>query len=268
MRLFVHFIPLAAALGSYAAAQRTVPPGPGGSTSQAVRNTQVHGQPDPQNYARRLFARFHERIFDVEEHRSGPGYPMLSHVTLYERPETSSTAGLCQVRVHDVGLPQAAPPADPARDAMWVRTSTRWLAIGKVDSSVRPADQPSRCARLPSARNFFVASQADAALALQTLTDAHLFAARMPRAISFACTAYQDPCRDPSGLFRRRLTPDRLAEVVRVPCEAGRPGRGEHCFRYRFRALGDGIPGDWSVEIKGPGRPLHVIIRQQQSPVV
>ena len=268
MRLFVRLIPCTALLASCAAAQRTVPPEPARPTAQIPLPPELQAQRDPEGYARRLFARFHERIVDVEEHRSGPGYPVLSHVTLYERPETASTAGLCQVRVHDIGLPHTAPPAEPPRDAVSVRTSIRWLAIGKVDSSVRPADQASRCAALPTARNFFVAAHGDAALALQMLTDAHLFASRMPRAISFNCTAYQHPCTDLSDLFLRRLTPDRLAEVARVPCETGRPGRGEHCFRYRFRSLGDGIPGDWSVNIKGPGRPLHVIIRQDQSPLV
>ena len=268
MRLFVRLMPCAALLASCAAAQRTTPSEPARPTAQIAWPPELQAERDPQGYVRRLFARLHERIVDVEEHRSGPGYPVLSHVTLYERPESASTAGLCQVRVHDVGLPETAPPMEPSRDAMWVRTSIRWFAIGKVDSSVRPADQASRCAALPTARNFFAAAQADAALALQTLTDAHLFAAQMPRAVSFTCTVYQASCSNPSDLFRRRLTPDRLAEVVRVPCEAGRPGRGDHCFRYRFRSLGDGIPGDWSVNIKGPGRPLHVIIRQDQSPVI
>lgn len=220
--------------------------------------------------ARRLFDGFFGRIVEIEEHRSGPGYPALTHVTLYERPRSAGFAGLCEVIAHDVGVNFAAPPQEPPRTAEWMRSSTRFFAIGRVTPSPEPADQRARCSDLASATPFFTApSRERALLAMQMYFDARIWAEQNSRAASFNCTALGDQCRDPRRLFLGSLDPQLISGVQEVPCEAGWPGRGETCFRYILRHI-DGLPphGDWSVIIKGPERPMHVEIRQAQSPVV
>lgn len=117
--------------------------------------------PAPQEYTRQLFSAFPERIIEVEEHRSGPGFPVLTHVTLYERPATASAAGLCQARTHTVFLPVAQPPADTPRQAVAVDSSTRFYMIDAVGPGLRPAGQAARCAALTNLRDFFEASESD-----------------------------------------------------------------------------------------------------------
>lgn len=214
--------------------------------------------------ARQLFSVFHGRIVEAEEHRSGPAYPVLSHITLYEQPKSSGIAGLCEVTAHDVGVPFASPPDEPPLHATWVRTSTRYLAIGRVDSSIPTADQESRCAGLPSATGFFTARDRSLALiALQTYGDAQRWAAERSRAAIVSCTSFDAPCADPHAAFAQ-LPAQSLASVEEVPCHAARSGNGTSCFRYHFRGAG---PGSWSVNIKGPERPLHIELLQSPLPV-
>ena len=219
----------------------------------------------PQAYARQLFSRFHERIVDLEERHSGPG-SFLVGVTLYERPEAHHIAGLCQVRVHEVSVNTAPPPQDPPRYAEGIRTSTRFFAIGPVNSSIPPADQRQRCASLPSARHFFTASQDDAHLALQTLNDARYFVANMPRAISFTCNSYVGPCSEPAKLFLRHLTPDRVRSVERIVCADRNADIDNPCFRINFGYVPD-LGGDWTVTTEGPRRPVRIHLEQAHPPV-
>ncbi len=221
---------------------------------------------DAEAYTRQLFSRFPERIVDVEERHSGPG-AFLIGVTLYERPEAHHMAGLCQVRVHEVGVNTAPPPHNPPRYAESVRTSTRFFAIGPVNSSIPPADQRKRCSSLPSARNFFSASEDDARLALQTLTDARYFVTHMPRAISFSCESYRGACGEPAQLFMRHLTPDRVRSVTRIPCADGSTNIDEPCFRISFGDVGPGAGGDWSITTQGPRRPVRMHLEQSHPPV-
>jgi hypothetical protein len=269
------------ALVSLAAGCAATAPPPSQPVQGAQRDERVRPLPPPRPRetvkgeaaaaaARRLFDGFFERIVEIEEHRSGPGYPALTHVTLYERPSSAGFAGLCEVTAHDVGVNFAAPPQEPQRTAEWVRSSTRFYAIGRVAPSPEPADQRARCSGLPTATTFFAApSRERALLAMQMFYDARMWAEQNSLAASFNCAALGDQCRDPRGLFLASLAPQLISAVQEVPCEAGWPGRGATCFRYAFRPIG-GLPphGDWSVIIKGPERPMHVEIRQSQSPVV
>ena len=222
---------------------------------------------NPQAYVRQLFSRFPERIVDVEKRYSGPG-AFLVGVTLYERPEAHHIAGLCQVRVHEVGVNTAPPPQDPPRHAQAVRTSTRFFAIGPVNSSIPPADQRQRCAGLPNARNFFSASEDDARLALQTLTDARYFVVNMPRAITFTCKSYRGDCSNPSQLFMRHLTPDRVKSVERIACADGSTDIDSPCFRIGFGYIDREIGGDWTITTHGRRRPITVHLEQSHPPVV
>ena len=218
--------------------------------------------------ARQLFRNFFDRIVEIQEHRSGPGAPLVA-LTLFERPETTRFAGLCRVTAHDVGINFAPPPEEPPREAQSMRTITRYYAIGRVAPSPEPAGQPAACSSLPSAKGFFTAPSWEAALTgLQVYGDARIWAEQNNRAATFGCTALSDVCGSGRELFLTHLTPERIREVREVPCEAGRPGRGETCFLYIFGHV-SGIfpPGDWTVNIKGPQRPLHVQITQSQPPV-
>ena len=225
------------------------------------------GVANPQAYVRELFSRFPERVVDVEERHSGPG-AFLVGVTLYERPEAHHMAGLCQVRVHEVSVNTAPPPQDPPRYAEGIRTSTRFFAIGPVNSSIPPADQRQRCASLPTARNFFSASEDDARLALQTLTDARYFVTNMPRAISFTCQSYRGQCSEPAQLFMRYLTPDRVRSVGRIACADGNTDIDNPCFRISFGYLGPELAGDWAITTEGPRRPVRIHLEQTHPPVV
>ena len=99
------------------------------------------------------------------------------------------------------------------------------------------------------------------------LTEARLFADRMPAAIRIECGATNIACGDPALIFRRYMTADTLASVRRVPCEPGRPGRGETCFLYSFRPVPNGLGGDWTLDLKGPERPMHAILTSAVPPV-
>ena len=252
------------ALSANSAVAPPLPPGRNRPESRGRRYARDRVA-DPQAYTRQLFSRFPQRIVDVEERHSGPA-PFLIGVTLYERPEAHHIAGLCQVRVHEVSVNTAPPPHDPPRYAEAVRTSTRYFAIGPVSSSVPPADQRQRCAALPSARNFFTASEGDAHLALQTLNDARYFVTNMPRAISFTCNSHRGPCPAPAQLFMRHLTPDRVRSVERIACADGKTNLDNPCFRINFGYAPD-VGGDWTVTTHGPRRPVRIHLEQVHPPV-
>jgi hypothetical protein len=219
--------------------------------------------------AARLLATLPEQIVEIAENRSGPGYP-LTHFTLFETPESSRHAGLCQVKAHDVGVNFLPPPAEGLRRAEWVRTSTRYFAIGEVTSSIRPDNQQTACASLPSARNFFTASSPEGAFpALQAYTEARRWAREGSRALTISCEALGDQCRDPRAILDSLLEPSHIRSVEQLPCPPELPGRALDCHRIHFRDPGGEPPhGDWAVTIRGPERPLHVHIMQMMRPVV
>jgi hypothetical protein len=221
-----------------------------------------------QTEAARLLATLPERVVEIVENRSGPGFP-LTHVTLFEAPESSHHAGLCQVRAHDVGVNFLPPPAEGSRRAEWVRTSTRYFALGEVGPTVRPEGQQSACASLPTARHFFTAASPEAAFpALQAYTDARRWAREDSRALTIGCEALGDQCRNPRAILTDLLEPGHASSVEQIPCSSGMPGRGSNCYRIHFRDPGGAPPhGDWAVTIRGPERPMHVHIMQMMRPI-
>lgn len=213
--------------------------------------------------ARTLFSGFHQRIVETQENRSGPG-AVLTHISLYEQPQTTHLQGLCEVVVHDVGVPFAPPPNDPPRTATWVRTGTRYLSIGDVGPTIPPAGQEHDCAELSTGANFFSApSRETAHSALQTYTSVRRWARARSNEVVFDCAALTGACPEPDTLFGQILTPYRITAVEELACEPGRPGRGTRCFTYHFNAPG----GVWSVSIKGPERPAHIRAWQSVPPV-
>ena len=217
---------------------------------------------------RTLFSNFHERIVEAEEHRSGPG-AVLTHVSLYERPQTTHLQGLCEVVVHDVGVPFSPPPNQPPMNATSVRTGSRYYSIGEVGPSIPPASQERDCAMLSTATNFFAApSRETAHSALQTYWSARRWAANGSREAIFECSALNGACPEPRTLLGQMLTPDMITAVDEAPCEPRRPGRGTQCFTYHLDTRGSADPsGPWTVSIKGPERPVHVRITQTMYPV-
>jgi hypothetical protein len=219
--------------------------------------------------AARLLATLPERIVEIAENRSGPGY-LLTHVTLFEAPESSHHAGLCQVKAHDVGVNFLPPPAEGPRRAEWVRTSTRYFAVGEVSSAVRPGGQQSACASLPSARNFFTAPTPESVFpAMQVYTKARRSAQEGSRALTISCEALGDQCRNPKAILTDLLHPRHISSVEAIPCSSDMPGRGSDCFKIHFRDPGGTPPyGDWAVMLRGSERPMHVHIMQMMRPVV
>lgn len=253
-----------AALAGCAAAP---PPSPAG-TSVARAPGDLRGEA-ARAEAADLLATLPERIVEIVENRSGPGYP-LTHVTLFEAPESSHHAGLCQVRAHDLGVNFLQPPAEGPRRTEWVRTSIRYFVVGEVSSSVRPEDQQSACASLPSARDFFTASTQEAAFpALQAYTAARRWARENSRALTISCEALGDQCRNPRAILTDLLHPRHISSVEAIPCPPDTPGRGSDCYRIHFRDPGGAPPhGDWAVVLRGPERPMHAYIMQMMRPVV
>lgn len=247
------------------------PDASGSQTAEAPPPT-TGGSP-PASLAEKLLTDIAARVVEAEEHRSGPGYPVLSAVTLYEPPRASQWPGLCEVTAHEVSV-AFVPPGDapePPPVGRSVRSSTRWAYAGTGRANGAEADARARteaaCRARTTGADFFTAEGGAALEAVSALEDIRIFASdpRMERALTIDCTSAGRPCADGRAIIRGELTPERLRHVRRTPC-GDLPGSSETCYELHFRDVGG--PGPWVMVIRGPRRPAHVVLRQDMRPVV
>ena len=223
--------------------------------------------------ARRLLATLADDVVEVRRAWSGPGY-YLHGFDLWERPTPAPYPNVCQIRVHHLGLgglTQAArhdPDAglNPDARAESISTEARFRAVGSVlsvDTAPRPGlASESACAGLNSRSGFFRApSASDAYNALQAFEHVQEAARRDARMINLECVSFEQPCTAPRDALMA-LRAQQIAAVRRIPCDAG---GAPDCWEIDLRPEG---AAPWALMIHRLQRPMRVVLRQDQPPVV
>ena len=265
---------LSLALAACAAAPLpAVPPAASASRADAAppqRGEAITGEAG-RDLARRLLATLADDVVEVRRAWSGPGY-YLHGFQLWERAVAAPHPNICAVRIHRLNLTDLTPQARHDPDATLnasarvesVSSEVRFRAVGPVINSEAPAPgHQAACAALGPDSGFFRAdSEPEAYTALQAFEMTQR-AVRDPntRMITVECTSFDQPCADGRAALAA-LGTQQITNVRRTPCA---DAAQTECWTFDLQA---GQAAPWTLQILSLRRPMRVVLRQVQPPVV